>query len=149
MKRAGIILALIAIAGSATAIEIDDTLYALGSVGLSNIYTTYLVVGAVADGFAAGVYPLNTAADILRETASLNESSREALSDMLDSGGFTAEDESVLSDMEEAHRRIGLQISALENYVYGSGGSDIYRRRRDESWSLIRSLIGNPASGGA
>jgi hypothetical protein len=144
MKRCIAVLSLfllVAVGVTAQEQESDPVLYALGAVGVSNLYFSYSFLGSVADGVASGVYDPVTASDLTDDAISLNTSSRDVLTGLLDASGLSDDDKRTLEEMIEAHSLLIQEAWGLLSYIDDPSDSEDFRYYRDQAWNAISSLF--------
>lgn len=122
--------------------EADPLLYALGAVGVSNLYFSYSFIGSVADGVASGIYDPVTAEALADDAISLNTSSRDVLSNLLENEELAEADQEALATMIEAHDLLIQEAWGLLSFIADPTDSEDFRRYRDEAWAVISSLVG-------
>lgn len=122
--------------------EDDPALYAVGALGASNLYTTYFLLGTLADGYATAAYTSTFADELARDVIGLNESSIEVLEDLLDDDALVGEDRALIKEMVEAHTLLINQAWGLIAYVADSSDTDDWFRYRRAAWELITQLLG-------
>ena len=121
--------------------EEDPQLYALGVVSASNLYFSYLVLGTVADGFAAGGYGEDIATRLTNETIALTRSSTDALQALLDTGSVAGDDFNVVVGLIETHRLLLGQANGLLRYINDPAQTGDFLRYRDLAWEQISALL--------
>lgn len=143
MRRAVVALLLLAglVSAASAQEESDPVLYALGAVGVSNLYFSYSFLGSIADGVASGTYDPVTASDLTDDAISLNTSSRDVLSSLLESSEIADADRRVLEQMIEAHALLIQEAWGLLTYVDDPTSSENFRYYRDQAWRAISELF--------
>ena len=148
-RALAIVLVLVALAGGGlaaqtapTAQEDDPALYAVGALGASNLYTTYFLLGTLADGYATAAYTASFADELARDVIGLNESSIEVLEDLLDDDGLLDEDRALVKSMIEAHSLLINQAWGLLAYIEDSTDTDEWFEYRRAAWDAITELLG-------
>lgn len=121
--------------------EEDPQLYALGVVSASNLYFSYLVLGTVADGYAAGGYGADIATRLAEESIALTRSSIDALRMLLSTGSVGGEDRDVLEGLIETHQLLLGQANGLMSYIEDSSQTADFLRYRDQAWQQISRLL--------
>ena len=121
--------------------EEDPHLYALGVVSASNLYFSYLVLGTVADGFAAGGYGADIATRLTQETIALTRSSIDALQALLNTGSVAGDDYHVVVGLIETHRLLLGQANGLLQYIDDPAQTGNFLRYRDLAWGQISALL--------
>jgi hypothetical protein len=129
-------------AAASSASGSDPALVAVGSLGASNLYFSYVVLGAVADGFATRGYSAEMAKSLAQEAVALNRGSRNALRDLLQNGGLTEADRTVLTDMIEAHELLIKEAEGLMTYVDDRSKTEEFQRYRSQAWNQISTVLG-------
>jgi hypothetical protein len=120
----------------------DPALYAVGALGASNLYTSYFLLGTLADGYATAAYTAQFADELARDVIGLNESSIEVLEQLLLESSLAGTDKELVLDMITAHRLLIDQAWGLLAYVEDSSSTEEWFRNRREAWNLISSLLG-------
>ncbi|MFW5742781.1 MAG: hypothetical protein ACOC2D_05835, partial [Spirochaetota bacterium] len=123
-RAVAVILVVMAVAGGGLAAqtapsaqEDDPALYAVGALGASNLYTTYFLLGTLADGYATAAYTASFADELARDVVGLNESSIEVLEDLHGDEGMLVEDRALVTEMIEAHSLLINQAWGLIAYI--------------------------------
>jgi hypothetical protein len=119
----------------------DPALYAVGALGASNLYSSYVVLATVADGFASGSYSENTARDLAEESIALHESSVDALTRLVDLNVVSESDRAIVSDMIEAHELLIQQAEGLVAYVDDPDNSEQFQQYREAAWEKISTIL--------
>jgi hypothetical protein len=137
--------------GSATQSEVadqlDPSLFAVGSLGASNLYFSYVVLGTVADGFASRGYGKDMARSLAEEAIALNRGSRNALQTLIDQGRVADADRDVVSEMIEAHGLLIQQAQGLLSYIEDRSQTEQFQRYRQRAWEKISAVLGIPEGG--
>jgi hypothetical protein len=128
-------------AGSSVAA--DPTLVALGALGASNLYFTYLTLGTVADGYVSGTYEPQVAVSVANESIFMNTTAMNNLSKMLDSASLAKEDKDVVAYMVKTYDVLISQAKALVQFISNQkDDGSTYQKHRGEAWKRIVDLFG-------
>lgn len=119
----------------------DPALYAVGALGASNLYTTYFLLGTLADGYATAAYTASFADELARDVIGLNESSIEVLEGLLADDGLVGDDRTLVQQMVEAHKLLINQAWGLIAYVEDDSDTEEWFRYRRAAWELITKLL--------
>jgi len=119
----------------------DPALYAVGALGASNLYTSYFLLGTLADGYATAAYTASFADELARDVIGLNESSIEVLEDLLVDDGLGGDDRALVRDMIRAHELLTRQAWGLIAYVEDASDTDEWFEYRRAAWELITELL--------
>ena len=119
----------------------DPALYAVGALGASNLYTTYFLLGTLADGYATAAYTAEFAQDLAHDIIGLNESAIDVLNELAEAGNLNANDLLLVEDMITAHQLLIRQTWGLLSYVEDPSQTDEWFQYRREAWALIRELL--------
>lgn len=150
MKRRGIrrvltwaaaLLILVAVVPSGFAQDEDPALYAVGALGASNLYSSYVVLATVADGYASRSYSETTARDLAEESIALHESSVAALRRLVDLNVVSASDRGIVADMIEAHELLIRQAEGLMAYIDDPEDSELFQQYREAAWEKISTIL--------
>ena len=138
----GILLAALpATAQSTGGVTEDPALYAVGALGASNLYTSYFLLGTLADGYATAAYTAQFADELTRDVIGLNESSIEVLEKLLAESSLAGADKALVEDMITAHELLIDQAWGLLAYVDDSSNTEQWFRYRRQAWELISALL--------
>ena len=124
-----------------TGVTEDPALYAVGALGASNLYTSYFLLGTLADGYATAAYTSQFADELARDVIGLNESSIEVLEQLLAESSLAGADKALVQDMITAHELLIDQAWGLLAYVEDSSNTEAWFRYRRQSWDLISVLL--------
>lgn len=119
----------------------DPALYAVGALGASNLYTSYFLLGTLADGYATAAYTAQFADELTRDIIGLNESSIEVLRELASEPTLATGDKALLDDMITAHDLLIKQAWGLLAYVDDSENTEEWFKYRRQAWELISSLL--------
>ncbi len=122
---------------------LDPALVALGSMGASNLYYSYLTLGAVADGFVNQSYEARVAVSVANEAIYMNNASIQSLSNLAESRRLGQADQEVLLFLIETYQLLNNQARSLITFIGNErdDGSQ-YQKYRTEVWSRIVNLFG-------
>lgn len=121
--------------------EDDPALYAVGALGASSLYTSYFLLGTLADGYATAAYTASFADELARDVIGLSESSIEALGRIVADESIGAGDRDLLRGMIHAHELLIAQAWGLIAYVEDEEETDDWFRYRRAAWEAIRTLL--------
>lgn len=127
--------------GSVPGGDEDPALYAVGTLGVSNLYSSYVVLATVADGYASTSYDEATARDLAEESIALHRSSVEALGRLLERNAVSEGDRSIVQDMVEAHELLIRQAQGLLSYIDDPESSEEFQRYRQAAWEKIAAIL--------
>lgn len=122
----------------------DDFLYAIGSLGASNLYMTFLTIGLLGDSFEKDVYTAETTKDLIGAIISLTKTSRESLNTLIEGGEVTGEDRATILEMIQAHGLLEKQAGELGKYVDNKTIPNDFQFFRKKSWELIARILNIP-----
>ncbi|HUX14575.1 MAG TPA: hypothetical protein VMW87_16220 [Spirochaetia bacterium] len=131
-------------AGAATAAQplSERALYTVGTVGSTQLYYTYLVLGLLGDSYAKGVYDKATTLSLVDEIKGLTGAAQQALSKLRGQGDITAEDDKLLADMYDALDALGNQTEGLRSYVEAKDDGTSFQNYRLVAWKKISAILG-------
>lgn len=119
----------------------DPALYAVGALGASNLYTSYFLLGTLADGYATAAYTAEFADELARDVIGLNESSIDVLEQLIAESTLAGADKTLVEDMIAAHKLLIDQAWGLLAYVADSSDTEQWFRYRRQAWELIAKLL--------
>jgi len=136
-----LLTALPAAAQSADDATEDPALYAVGALGAANLYTSYFLLGTLADGYATAAYTAQFADELARDVIGLSESSIDVLEQLLKESTLADADKALVEDMITAHELLVDQAWGLLAYVEDSSNTEAWFRYRRQAWELISVLL--------
>ena len=121
----------------------DAVLVALGTLGASNLYYSYLTLGTTADGFVGGTYNGQVAISVANEAIFMNGNARGGLAKLIDSPTIAREDRDVLVVMVQTYDILNNQAKALIQFISDDkDDGSTYQKYRAEAWKRIVDLFG-------
>ena len=119
----------------------DPALYAVGALGASNLYTSYFLLGTLADGYATAAYTPQFADELARDVIGLNESAIEVLRQLNSESTLAGADRQLVEDMIAAHEKLIEQAFGLLAYVSDSSDTEQWFSARRQAWEMISELL--------
>ena len=121
----------------------DPTLVALGALGASNLYFSYLTLGTVADGYVSGTYEPQVAISVANEAIFMNTTAKTNLEKLLESANLAKEDKDVVSYMVATYDILINQAKSLVQFISNQKDDGTsYQKYRTEAWKRIVELFG-------
>ncbi len=120
----------------------ERALYAVGTIGSTQLYYTYLVLGLLGDSYAKGVYDKSTALSLVDEIKNLTAASKEALTRLNGSGEITQQDSALLAEMSDALDALSTQADGLSAYVNEKDNGASFQSSRQVAWKKISAILG-------
>lgn len=127
--------------GTESAEAPDPALFAVGALGASNLYTTYFLLGTLADGYATAAYTASFADELARDVIGLNESSIEVLEELLEDDALAGDDRELVEEMIQAHSLLINQAWGLISYIEDEADTDEWFEYRRAAWELIQRIL--------
>ena len=120
-----VICVFLILAGGVSVFGQTAALSSVGALGASNLYMSYMAIGAVTDAHAHGAYEDGTAMELVRSFARFIVGSRESLSLLRETEELGEMDDAFVLQMIEI---LDLLLSESEAYVR-------YLETREEDWA--------------
>ena len=122
----------------------DELLNSIGALGAGYMYSSYLAIGAVADGHFYEIYDNETALQLLEEIKSIANATSDTLDGLLAGGNLSIDDFNFINEMIST---LGLLSKEAENYQnYIDTGEEryatLYDNYRNNAWAKIADLLG-------
>ena len=95
----------------------EEALSAVGALGASYMYTSYLAIGTLADGHYYEVYDDETAVQLMEEIKSLANATNESLQELLGSDIITADDFSFINEIITTVNLLYKEAESYQNYI--------------------------------
>ncbi len=125
MRKTILIVALVVALGATSASAQDDLLNSIGALGAGYMYTSYLAIGAVADGHYFEVYDDETTMQLMEEIKGIANGTSYSLLQLLENENLAIEDFNFIND-DDRDPRIALprggELSGIRADWRGSGG---------------------------
>jgi hypothetical protein len=143
--RKTILTAVLVIAiGSTGAFAQDDLLTSIGALGAGYMYTSYLAIGAVADGHYFEVYDDETAVQLMEEVKSIADATSATLQELLGNENLAIEDFNFINEMISTLGLLFKEAESYQNYI--DTGEEryatVYDNYRNNAWAKITDLLG-------
>ena len=144
MRKTILVVALLFIIGSVGAFAQDDLLTSIGALGAGYMYTSYLAIGAVADGHYFEVYDDETTLQLMEEIKGIANGTSDSLLQLLENENLAIEDFNFINEMIAT---LGLLFKEAESYQeYVQTGEEreatLYDNYRNNAWAKITDLLG-------
>ena len=146
MRRKGtaVFALLVLLLAAANTFAQDEALSSVGALGAGYMYTTYLSIGAIADGHYYEVYDDETTVQLMEEIKSLADATTDTLQELLGSEVLTTDDFNFINEMITT---LGLLFKEAESYQsYIETGEErfatVYDNYRNNAWAKITDLLG-------
>jgi hypothetical protein len=122
----------------------NEELTAIGALGASTMYVTYMAVGSISDGHANDVYDDQTTSNLLQSLAQMAQSSKESLEKLKAAGRLSDEDLVFVSEMIKTFDLLSGQAQSYIQFVQTGNKSKAgeYDEYRKKAWSSIVILLG-------
>ena len=108
------------------------------------MYTSYLAIGAVADGHYFEVYDDQTAVQLLEEIKSIADATSASLQDLLGNENLAIEDFNFINEMISTLGLLFKEAESYQNYI--DTGEEryatVYDNYRNNAWAKITDILG-------
>jgi len=143
MSPTVLIAAVLLMAAAGGAFAQEEALTAIGALGGAYMYTTYLSIGAIADGHYYEVYDDETTISLMSELMNLTGSAAGSLAKLVQTGKLTPEDFSFVNEIITTLGLLGRQAEAFRTYVEGGDEEQatLYDSYRNNAWEKISELL--------
>lgn len=117
----------------------------IGALSASYIYTTYIAVGSVWDGYVGNAYTDKSANEILAGQSSLLGHMQKTLEKMVEGNNLkTPDDKSYVNEIIATLKGLAQQSQYFQDYIKTKTDTDKdkYDRKRKSNWNRISELLG-------
>jgi hypothetical protein len=144
MKKTTFVVVLLMALGSVGAFAQDEFLTSIGALGAGYMYTSYLAIGAVADGHYFEVYDDETAVQLMEEIKSMANSTSGSLQELLGSDTITLDDFNFINEMIATLGLLSKEAESYQNYIQTGEEryATVYDNYRNNAWAKITDLLG-------
>jgi hypothetical protein len=144
MKKTTFVVVLLMALGSVGAFAQDEFLTSIGALGAGYMYTSYLAIGAVADGHYFEVYDDETAVQLMEEIKSMANSTSGSLQELLGSDTITLDDFNFINEMIATLALLSKEAESYQNYIQTGEEryATVYDNYRNNAWAKITDLLG-------
>ena len=141
--RKALLVAAVLIVAAAGAFAQDEALTAIGALGGAYMYTTYLSIGAIADGHYYEVYDDQTTVSLMGELMNLANSAAGSLQMPVKTGSLTPEDFAYVNEIITTLGLLSRQAEGFKTYVEtgDENQATIYDSYRNNAWTKISELL--------
>ena len=122
----------------------DDLLTSIGALGAGYMYTSYLAIGAVADGHYFEVYDDQTAVQLMEEIKSIADATSASLQELLGNENLSIEDFNFINEMISTLGLLFKEAESYQNYIETGEEryATVYDNYRNNAWAKITDLLG-------
>ena len=122
----------------------EEALSSVGALGAGYMYTTYLSVGAIADGHYYEVYDDETTVQLLEEIKSLADATSASLQELIHSDILNADDFTYINEIINTLGLLYREAESYQNYVETGEErqATLYDNYRNNAWAKITDLLG-------
>ena len=108
------------------------------------MYTSYLAIGAVADGHYFEVYDDQTAAQLMEEIKSIADANSASLQELLGNENLSIEDFNFINEMISTLGLLFKEAESYQNYIETGEEryATVYDNYRNNAWAKITDLLG-------
>ena len=144
MRRTIGIAVLLVLIVSAGAFAQVDLLNSIGALGAGYMYTSYLAIGAVADGHYFEVYDNETTLQLMDEIKGIADGTSDSLRQLLENENLAIEDFNFINEMIATLGLLYKEAESYQEYVQTGGEREatIYDNYRNNAWAKITDLLG-------
>ena len=144
MRKTILVAELLVILVSVGSFAQDDLLNSIGALGAGYMYTSYLAIGAVADGHYFEVYDDQTAVQLMEEIKNIAEATSASLQELLGNENLAIEDFNFINEMISTLGLLFKEAESYQNYI--DTGEEryatVYDNYRNNAWVKIADLLG-------
>lgn len=117
---------------------------AVGGLGASNLYLTYLSMGSVYDNYIAGVYDSQTSRSLVLSLQELINASVQHLERVREASSLSEQDKAFLTSMIETYGMLQKQSAFFLRYIKTGAAKEQekFQQERVAAWEKISSILG-------
>jgi hypothetical protein len=143
MRGKLLIAAVLLLAAAGGAFAQTEALTAIGALGGGYMYTTYLSIGAIADGHYYKVYDDQTTINLMGELMNLATSAAGSLQVLVKTGTLTPEDFKFVNEIITTLGLLTRQAEGFKTYVEtgDENQATVYDSYRNNAWAKIAELL--------
>jgi ABC-type phosphate transport system substrate-binding protein len=122
----------------------DPAMQTIGALGAQGVFSTYMAIAELADLYGAKAYDKEKALQLAGGYAGLTEAAKDALSDLVDSGKLSTEDEAAVTQMIAINDLLGKTAHNIIEYIKDPSDENeaAYDKNRQKSWKAISKFLG-------
>lgn len=120
----------------------DPRLLAIGVLAGQNIYTTYALIGSIADGYAYKAYQTEKVRQLMSDVAGMCQVAVEHLKIVQDTS-LLEEDRAAIENVIEIMTLLRSEANALASYAESNDPDDLeaYNEARNNVWPRVREML--------
>lgn len=124
---------------------VDPALYALGGVAAADVWTSYMAIGAVGDGFAKGTYDVQQVKTIVTVRMDFNTKAIAALNKLRANAKLTADDQAALKRITATYASLTAYGEALLKFSGDKSDANAkqYEANRQAAWANVQAVLAN------
>jgi hypothetical protein len=122
----------------------DPAMSSIGALGAQGIFSTYMAIAELADLYGAEAYDKKKALQLAGGYAGLTEAAKESLSDLVDSGKLSSEDEVAVNQMIAINDLLGKTAQGIIAYIKDPSDENeaAYDKNRQKAWNALSKFLG-------
>jgi hypothetical protein len=124
--------------------EADPVMSSIGALGAQGLFSTYMAIAELADLYGAKTYDKEKALQLAGGYAGLTEAAKDSLSDLVDSGKLSTEDEVAVNQMIAINDLLGKTAQNVIAYIKDPTDENeaAYDKNRQKAWNAISKFLG-------
>ena len=144
MKKAIVAAFIVLCVAAGAAFGQDEILNSIGALGAGYMYTSYLAIGAIADGHYYEVYDDETATQLMEEIKSIADATGDSLQELLGSGNLAVDDFNFINEMISVLGLLHKEAESYQSFIQTGEErhATVYDNYRNNAWSKITTLLG-------
>jgi ABC-type phosphate transport system substrate-binding protein len=115
----------------------------IGALGAQGVFSTYMAIAELADLYGAKAYDKQKALQLAGGYAGLTEAAKDSLSDLVDSGKLSSDDEAAVNQMIVINDLLGKTAQGIITYIKEPSDENeaAYDKNRQKSWKAISKFL--------
>jgi hypothetical protein len=122
----------------------DPVMHTVGALGAQGLFSTYMAIAELADLYGAKAYDKEKALQLAGGYAGLTEAAKDSLSDLVDSGKLSEDDEAAVTQMIAINDLLGKTAQGIITYIKDPTDENeaAYDKNRQKAWKGISKFLG-------
>jgi len=124
--------------------EVDPTLYALGGISAADLWTSYMLVGAVADHFSKGGYDADQVKGVIDVRITFDTKASEVLEKVAAQPNLAEGEKKHIEGVRACYQALSAYAQALLTYSrdQSKANAGAFQAKRTAAWTLVKDVLG-------
>lgn len=129
---------------AAPAANVDHELYAIGGLSAADLWTTYVLIGAMGDSFAKKSHTAEQVQKLMAPRSNFNQKAAESLGNIMEQPELPLSEKAHLAAVNEAYAALTTYANSLVAFTKEPSKENVnaFQKNRKAAWAKIAVVLG-------